>query len=231
MQSKNSGLVINTKKIKENDLYIKILSKNDEIISGIVFGGNSLKKRSIYQQGNFIDFNLIQKGKNNIKSFNGDIIYPFIANIYNDKYKTFSILSIISILNKSLYEGIKVSGLYSSLNILINIIYDNKHWLKDYCMWLMYYLKILGYEIDYKDHKNKYFNLNTLNFQKNNYDNTIEFPYKLFNKDNYINYESVRSLFMIFEVIFMNNVLDNSLDKMPLNFKNFKNVILKKLKN
>ena len=231
MQSKNSGLVINTKKIKENDLYIKILSKNDEIISGIVFGGNSLKKRSIYQQGNFIDFNLIQKGKNNIKSFNGDIIYPFIANIYNDKYKTFSILSIISILNKSLYEGIKVSGLYSSLNILINIIYDNKHWLKDYCMWLMYYLKILGYEIDYKDHKNKYFNLNTLNFQKNNYDNTIEFPYKLFNKDNYINYESVRSLFMIFEVIFMNNVLDNSLDKMPLNFKNFKNVILQKLKN
>ena len=231
MQSKNSGLVINTKKIKENDLYIKILSKNDEIISGIVFGGNSLKKRSIYQQGNFIDFNLIQKGKNNIKSFNGDIIYPFIANIYNDKYKTFSILSIISILNKILYEGIKVSGLYSSLNILINIIYDNKHWLKDYCMWLMYYLKILGYEIDYKDHKNKYFNLNTLNFQKNNYDNTIEFPYKLFNKDNYINYESVRSLFMIFEVIFMNNVLDNSLDKMPLNFKNFKNVILQKLKN
>ena len=113
-----------TKKIKENDLFIKILAKNDEIISGIVFGGNSHKKRSIYQQGNFIDFNLVQKGKNNIKSFNGDIVYPFIANIYNDKYKTFSILAIIAILNKSLYEGIKVNGLYFSLSNLINIIHN-----------------------------------------------------------------------------------------------------------
>ena len=33
------------KKIKDNDLYVKILSKNDKIDSGIVYGGNSSKKK------------------------------------------------------------------------------------------------------------------------------------------------------------------------------------------
>ena len=49
MQSKNLGLILYLKPVKDNDLYIKILSANDKILSGLVYGGLSSKKKSIYQ--------------------------------------------------------------------------------------------------------------------------------------------------------------------------------------
>ena len=56
MQNRLKGLIFYTKNIKDNDLYMKVLSSNDYVNSGIVYGGNSSKKKSIYQKGYFIDF-------------------------------------------------------------------------------------------------------------------------------------------------------------------------------
>ena len=44
---KGEGFLVFKKNIKDNDLFIKLLSKNDELISGIVYGGNSSKKKTI----------------------------------------------------------------------------------------------------------------------------------------------------------------------------------------
>ena len=41
MHSKIYGILLFRKVIKENNLYVKILSEKDEIVSGIVYGGNS----------------------------------------------------------------------------------------------------------------------------------------------------------------------------------------------
>ena len=45
MQNKILGLLLYTKVIKENDLYIKVLSNDDELVTGLVYGGNSSKKK------------------------------------------------------------------------------------------------------------------------------------------------------------------------------------------
>ena len=44
MTKKKEGIIVFLKKIKDNDIFIRILSNNDELISGIVYGGNSSKK-------------------------------------------------------------------------------------------------------------------------------------------------------------------------------------------
>ena len=44
MQTKNFGILLYRKIIKENDLFVKILSKDDKLVTGIVYGGNSSKK-------------------------------------------------------------------------------------------------------------------------------------------------------------------------------------------
>ena len=46
MIKKDECFIIFSKKIKDNDLFIKVLSRNDKIISGMVYGGNSSKKKS-----------------------------------------------------------------------------------------------------------------------------------------------------------------------------------------
>ena len=40
------GIILFKKIVKDNDFYIKILSEDDIIVSGIVFGGNSSKKKN-----------------------------------------------------------------------------------------------------------------------------------------------------------------------------------------
>ena len=95
----------------------------------------------------------------------------------------------------------------------------------------MYFLKLLGYEIDYYDKNDlKYFNLNSLSLQKiSTNNNSILFPHQLINKNGKVTYESVKSLFIIFETIFKENNLNKFNDKMPVNYLNFKNLILKQL--
>ena len=46
MQRKFKGILLHTKASRENDLFIKLLTDSDEIISGIVYGGLSKKKKS-----------------------------------------------------------------------------------------------------------------------------------------------------------------------------------------
>ena len=47
MQKKFKAILLSTKIHKENDLYVKLLTNTDEIVTGIVYGGMS-KKRKIY---------------------------------------------------------------------------------------------------------------------------------------------------------------------------------------
>ena len=61
MQNKVIGLILYVKPVKDNHLYIKILSANDNILSGVVYGGNSSKKRLTYQPGYFLEFNQSKK--------------------------------------------------------------------------------------------------------------------------------------------------------------------------
>ena len=45
MKNKQKGIIFFSKKVKDNDLYIKILSFDDNVDSGMVYGGNSSKKK------------------------------------------------------------------------------------------------------------------------------------------------------------------------------------------
>jgi len=233
MQNKNLGLILYTKCIKDNDLYIKILSNDDKILSGLVYGGNSSKKKLIYQPGYIIEFNKLQKNVNSVSSVNGELSRPYIGNIYKDKFKSFSLLAIISILNICLYDGVKTNGIFISVKELINHINTNNQWLSNFCYWLLYLLKLLGYEIEYKNKKNlKYFNLRSLKFENINIStSSILFPHELLKNNETVKYESVNSVFTIFETVFKQYHLNNNNDKMPLNYLNFKKIIINKLHN
>ena len=190
------------------------------------------KKKYIHQLGYFIEFSFVQKNTTAPKNINADLIQPFINTIMNNKFKSYSLLSIISLINQSILEGQKLAGIYDSVNTLIKIISSKKNWLSYYCEWIMSFLKIIGYEIDYKNQINKgYFNFLNNEFSINQTDNSIEFPHKLFVHENKINFHDLNNFFWIFENIYKKNHLDNLNYKMPINFINFKEIVLKELKN
>ena len=90
---------------------------------------------------------------------------------------------------------------------------------------------MLGYEIDYNNNlEMKYFNLDSLNFQnKSNNSNLIIFPQDLLKGKRKLTYESVKSLFIIFETVFIKSHLNHYNISMPVNYLNFKLLILNEL--
>ena len=90
---------------------------------------------------------------------------------------------------------------------------------------------MIGYQIDYKNKKNyKFFNLITQEFEKINIQNSIIFPHHILEHTEKVSYSEVSNLFLIFESIYTKNHLDNINYNMPVNFINFKNLILNYLK-
>ena len=73
MKNKLTGIIFFSKKIKENDLYIKILSSKDSVEAGIVYGGNSSKKKLIYQNGYFVDYLIKKKNYNSPNIIDAEI--------------------------------------------------------------------------------------------------------------------------------------------------------------
>lgn len=231
MLSRSSGIIFYNKKIKDNDLYIRILNSNDEVDSGMVYGGNSSKKKLIYQNGYFVDYSFTKKNINFPPTFLAEISKPYIGNIFNDKYKMSALLSILSLINLSIIEGQNIKGLYKGIHNLINEIIIEDHWISFYCQWLFKLLKTIGYEIDYKNNIDKrYYNIIRQDFFKTYGNNNIEFPHYVFAKTPLINYKNIRTIFNIFESVFLKNHLDNDNHKMPINYTNFKKIILNRLK-
>ena len=231
MIDKDEGIIVFSKKIKDNDLFIKVLSSKDKMISGMVYGGNSSKKKSIYQIGYFIDYSLFQKNINIPSTFKAEIIKPFIGPIFNDRYKSYSLLSIVSLVNLSILEGQKINDLYLSIKEIVEIIIMKKYWISFYCEWLFKLLKIIGYQIDYENKKKyKFFNFINQEFENINIENSIIFPHHILEHSEKVSHSEIRNLFLIFERIYTKNHLDNINYKMPVNFINFKNLILNYLK-
>tara|TARA_Y100001970_G_C14046242_1_gene756487 strand:+ start:194 stop:901 length:708 start_codon:yes stop_codon:yes gene_type:complete len=229
---KNEGIIIYKKKIKDNDLYIRILSKEDQIISGIVYGGSSSKKQLIYQLGYFIDYSSTKKNINAAPSINADLTKPYIGSIINDNFKSHCLLAIISLVNLSIVEGQKINNFYISIKNLIEIISLQNHWLSFFLKWLFTLLELIGYQIDYENKNGyEYYNLTNKEFQIYKTNNSILFPHKFFQNSKNINIDDISSIFTIFEYIYVNNHLNNLSYKLPISFTNFKKLIIKTLRN
>ena len=114
IDSKTRGILLFTKLSSENNLFLKFLTENDEILTGISFGGSTKKKKNIYQVGYFLNLNIKFKNSSFPKNISGELSKPFYYNIFIDKYKLHSLLSIISLLNLSIVEGQKITGIFEN---------------------------------------------------------------------------------------------------------------------
>ena len=232
MTSKSKGILFYSKKIKDNDLYIRILSSDDQINSGMVYGGNSSKKKLIYQNGYFIDFFFTKKNDNFPPIFTAEISKPYIGVMFNDKYKMNALLSILDLINISFFEGQYIKGFYQSVFKLIDKIISQKHWLVYYCIWLFDLIQLLGYQIDYKSNVHlKFFNISNQIFYRDNQINTIEFPHNLFSEKKNVSLKNINLIFLIFESILLTNHLDSVNYKIPFTYINFKKMIIQRLKH
>ena len=231
IELKKRGILIYSKISSENNLYLKILTNDDEIITGLSFGGSTKGKKNIYQIGYFLNIQIKSKSKNFPNNISAEISKPYYHNILNDKYKLHGLLAIVSLLNISIIEGQKVNGLFNLSEKIIEVLAKEERWIINYFLYLLNLLKLIGYDIDFSNNFQKnYINLENLQFTNVVSSKSIKFPHKLLNKEDKINLKNANSFFKIFEIILQNHHLNNMNLTIPINYLKFKKVILDFLK-
>ncbi len=232
MQKKYKSILIFTKIYKDNDLLVKFLTDKDELITGIVYGGLSKKKRNIYQVGFFLTIN-VSFSPQKPPAISAELSHPLISSFLDDKYKLSCLLSTVSLLNLSIIEGQKINNIYNTIEDFVKILLFKKKWISNYCIFLFNLLKIIGYQIDYKNNNNlKYYNLDKLEFYKTKTNNCVIFPFKILENHNLskFDYKQIVSVFKIFETIFFKNHLSNNNLYLPNHYQLFKTLVTDYLK-
>ena len=141
-------------------------------------------------------------------------------------------MAIVSLLNISIIEGQKIKGLFNLSREIIEVITNSEKWIIDFLLFLFNLLKLIGYEVDFnKNISKQYFNLETFQFDDILTFKSIKFPHSLLQKQEKIDYENANSFFKIFETILQSYHLNNMNLDIPVNYLNFKKIILNFLRN
>ena len=143
----DTGYLIFKNRYNENSLIADVFTKDHGKVTGIIFGGTSKKIKNYLQIGNKIYLYYSSKSENKIGNFKIEIIKAYSPIYFDKPQKLSSILSamsLIKILTADFQENKQVYNLINDFFLLI----EKKNWIKEYILWELKLLKILGYELD-----------------------------------------------------------------------------------
>ena len=143
----DTGFLLSKNRYNENSLISEFYTKNHGKVSGIVFGGTSKKIRNYLQIGNQLHINFNSKSENKIGNFKLEIQKVF-SPIYFDNHQKLSCIissmNLIRLLTAESQSNIEVFKLIEKFYSIIS----NDLWLKDYILWELELLKILGFDLE-----------------------------------------------------------------------------------
>ena len=113
-------------------------------MTGIVYGGTSRKIKNYLQIGNKIFIIHNSKNRNKLGYLKTEIIEAISPKYFNDKKRSYVLLSITELLNSLLPDEETHENIYLSLNNFINNL-DNKNWPLIYSFWEINLIKELGF--------------------------------------------------------------------------------------
>ena len=144
MNWEDEGYLLSKKKFRENAIIISAFTNNYGKISGIVYGGTSRKIKNYLQVGNKIFIIHNSKNRNKLGYLKTEISEAISPRYFNDKKKSYLLLSITDLLNSILPDEEAYKNIYSSLNDLIKSL-EYKNWPIIYSFWEVNLIKELGF--------------------------------------------------------------------------------------
>ena len=146
----DTGYLISKNKYNENSLITEIYTKDHGKVSGIIFGGTSKKIKNYLQLGNKIHVSFNSKSENKIGYFKVEINKAYSPYYFDNQQKLLCIssaMNLIKILNADSQSNHLIYSLIENFYLLL----EKENWLKNYIYWELELLKILGYDLDFKD--------------------------------------------------------------------------------
>ena len=143
----DKGYLISKFKYNENSVIADFFTLNHGRCSGIIFGATSNKIKGYLQIGNLFQLNCTLKNESKIGSFKVEIINAITPIFFNNRKKLHCITAAMSMVKLLTAENQKNSEIYRVINDLF-IILKNENWIKNYILWELNLLKLVGYDLE-----------------------------------------------------------------------------------
>ena len=144
------GFLLSKNRYNENSIIAEIFTENKGKCSGIIFGATSKKIKSYLQIGNKFHVNYNYKNDNKLGYFKIEILKAFTPNYFENKNKLLCIssaLNLIKLLTVESQENYKIFNLIDDFFLIL----ENKNWIKEYVLWELKFLKLIGYDLEIKN--------------------------------------------------------------------------------
>ena len=144
------GFLLSKNKYNENSLIVEIFTQNHGKVSGIIFGGTSKKIKNYLQIGNKLYVNYNSKSENKIGYFKTEIQRAYSPIYFDSQHKLSCIRSSMNLLKLLTAEFQANEKIFDLINKFYLII-SKENWLKEFIFWELDLLKVLGYDLDFKN--------------------------------------------------------------------------------
>ena len=150
MQFEDKGYLLSKHNYNENSVISEIFTINHGKISGIIFGATSKKLKNYLQIGNKFHINFNSKTDDRVGYFKVEL-EEALAPIYFDNKKKLaciiSAMNLIKLLTVESQENIKI---FKLIDNFFNIL-KNQNWIKQFILWELQFLKVIGYDLQLKN--------------------------------------------------------------------------------
>ena len=144
MNWEDEGFILTKRKFRENAIILEVFTNQFGKVNGIVYGGTSRKIKNYLQIGNKIFIIHNSKNRNKLGYLKTEIMEAISPRYFNDKKKSYLLLSITDLLNSLLPDEESHKNIYLSLNNLISNL-ESKNWPILYSFWEINLIKELGF--------------------------------------------------------------------------------------
>ena len=150
----DTGFLLSKNRYNENSVIAEIFTQNHGKVSGIIFGGTSLKIKNYIQIGNLLHANYNSKSENRIGYFKIEINKAYSPIYFDNPKKLNCITSAMNLIKLLTAESQSNKDIYNLIDDFYNKI-QSQDWLREYIFWELKLLKILGYDLELNTLVNK----------------------------------------------------------------------------
>lgn len=143
----DKGFLLSKLKYNENSIIADFFTYEHGRTSGIIFGASSKKIKGYLQIANELQLNYQNKSQNKIGSFKVEIIKAETPFFFHQKKKLLCIASSMSMIRLLTAEGQKNYDIYNLIKNFFEFI-KQENWLKNYVLWELELLKLVGYDLN-----------------------------------------------------------------------------------
>jgi len=153
MNWSDDGIILGGRRFGEGGLILDVLTRTKGRRSGLVYGGNSRRRRAQYEAGNSVSLSWTGRLEDQLGRFEvAEASKERASHVLDDAKALAAVSAITSILRMSLDEGdVAGSALFEATEVLLDQIEAREIWPALYVRWELGLLSALGFGLDLEE--------------------------------------------------------------------------------